>query len=262
MNATPNLSKIPFRAARPGQPFLLASDVDGTLLGDPEGEQQIKALVENLGENLIFSVITGRSRNSVLGLVAEGRLPQPQYIFSAVGTELLDCRDPQNALGEKFTARVAATWDLESLYALGEGPGVWRQDYPDGQPPFQAGFFWDGQEQSLAAFRQRLGDSDQYFVQTSSGMYLDVLPRSLGKGQAALFLQRELGLAPEDVLIAGDDGNDKVMFQTGLRGIVPANAAAELKAVAVESWHYHSPYPAGRGVLDGLRHFGLIVALL
>jgi hydroxymethylpyrimidine pyrophosphatase-like HAD family hydrolase len=258
MSSTSTPFEMWFRAARPIRSFLLASDVDGTLVGDSEGEGWIKALVEGLGENLIFCVVTGRSRNSVLGLVAEERLPQPRYIFSSVGTELLDCSDPSNALGEKFAGQVPTNWNLETLYAAGEGPGVWRQDYPDGQPAFQAGFSWDGQAESLAAFRQRLTDLDQYFIQTSSGMYIDVLPHCLGKGQAALFLQRELHLPPEDVIVAGDDGNDKVMFQTGLKGIAPCNAADELKAVASESWHYHSPYPAGRGVIDGLKYFGLI----
>ena len=43
---------------------------------------------------------------------------------------------------------------------------------------------------------------------------------------------------------------------TEYKGIVPVNALNELKALARQPWHYHSPLPAGRGVLDGLRHFG------
>jgi hydroxymethylpyrimidine pyrophosphatase-like HAD family hydrolase len=58
------------------------------------------------------------------------------------------------------------------------------------------------------------------------------------------------------VAVAGDSGNDRQMFETEYKGIVPVNALDELKALASKPWHYHSPYPAARGVLDGLRHFG------
>jgi hydroxymethylpyrimidine pyrophosphatase-like HAD family hydrolase len=59
-------------------------------------------------------------------------------------------------------------------------------------------------------------------------------------------------------VVAGDSGNDRVMFETGFKGIVPVNALDELKAVAQQPHHYQSPLPAGRGVLDGLCHFGFI----
>jgi sucrose-phosphate synthase len=71
-------------------------------------------------------------------------------------------------------------------------------------------------------------------------------------------LQQELGLDPERVVVAGDSGNDSEMFDTGFKGIVPVNALDELKAAACRPWHYHSPLPVARGVLDGLRHFGFV----
>lgn len=247
-----------FVATNPNHPFLLASDIDGTLLDDPKGERLIKSLVETLGEQMHFAVITGRSLDSITGLVAEGRLPQPDFMVGAVGTELVDFADPENTLGKKYAAQVSADWDLEAIYAQGEGSGIRRQDFPEGQPPFQAGFFWDGQANSLAAFHRRMTDLELYHIQTAAGIYIDVLPHPLGKGYAAMFLQKELGLPSKRAVVAGDSGNDQEMFTTGLQGIVPVNALDELKTVASAQWHYHSPYPAGRGVIDGLRHFGLI----
>jgi hydroxymethylpyrimidine pyrophosphatase-like HAD family hydrolase len=72
------------------------------------------------------------------------------------------------------------------------------------------------------------------------------------------FLQRELGLDSERVVAAGDSGNDREMFETGFKGILPANALDELRAIANQPWHYYSSLPAGRGVMDGLRHFGFV----
>jgi hydroxymethylpyrimidine pyrophosphatase-like HAD family hydrolase len=258
MNRIQQNSQIRVQSTNPGKPFLLASDIDGTLLGDPEGEQWIKTLVETLSEEIYFAVITGRSLISIANLVQEGRLPQPDFMVGAVGTKLVDFSDPDNALGKKFLEQVSVDWDLEELYRQGEGPGIRRQDFEEGQPPHQAGFFWGGQTDTLAAFHQRMPDLDQYHIQASAGIYIDVLPHPLGKGYAALFLQKELNLTPERVVVAGDSGNDQEMFTTGLKGIVPVNALDELKTLACEPWHYHSPYPAGRGVIDGLRHFDFI----
>ena len=75
MNSSIGPSRKIFRSSTPGKPFLLASDIDGTLVGDAEGERLIKLLVDSLGEDLHFAVITGRSLDSIAELVTEGRLP-------------------------------------------------------------------------------------------------------------------------------------------------------------------------------------------
>lgn len=239
-------------------PFLLASDLDGTLLGDETGEARLKALVERHAASLRLAYVTGRYRHSVLELIETGRLPRPDYIFSDVGTELLDLNDPENRLGQKYAAQVAPDWNLEAIYAQGTGAGVWPQDFPAGQPRFQAGFFWDGRAETLAAFYARMGPAHGWNMFPSYGEYLDVLPAPLGKGNAVRFLQKELGVAEARVVVAGDAGNDCQMFATGFKGILPVNALDELKTFANQPWHYHSPHPAALGVLDGLTHFGLL----
>ena len=247
-----------YRPSRPDTPFLLAADIDGTLLGDEQGAEWLKALAFAYPGSFYLALVTGRSLPSITVLIEEGRLPQPDFICCDVGTELLVCADPQNVLGKKYTARVSPDWDLEKIYALGEGEGVWRQEFPEGQPRFQAGFDWDGQAHTLAAFYDRLASFQECYVLPSYQTYIDVLPLPLGKGKVVQFLQQELRLDPARVVVAGDAGNDLQMFETGYQGILPVNARAELKTAACAPWHYHSPLPAARGVLDGLKAFGFI----
>ena len=244
--------------ATPHTPFLLASDLDGTLLGDETGEARLKAFAERYSASFRLAYVTGRYRHSVLDLIARGRLPRPDYIFSDVGTELLDLNDPENRLGQKYAAQVEPGWNLEAIYAQGTGEGVWPQDFPQGQPRFQAGFFWDGRPETLEAFYARMGQAHGWNIFPSYGEYLDVLPGPLGKGNAVRFLQAELGVEAERVIVAGDAGNDCQMFATGFKGVIPVNALDELKTFACQPWHYHSPHPAALGVLDGLRHFGFL----
>lgn len=247
-----------FYPIRPHDPFLLAADLDGTLLGDAQGEAWLRAFALRYPGSFYLAFVTGRTLSSILELVDRERLPRPAFMCGNVGTELVDLGDPDNALGKKYVAQVPAGWDPEGIYALGEGPGVFRQEYPEGQPPFQAGFDWDGKPETLADFYRRMGHHDEYRLLPSHGMYIDVLPTPLGKGKAVQFLQQELGLDPARVVVAGDAGNDLEMFETGFQGILPANALEELRTAACQPWHYHSPLPAGRGVIDGLLHFGFI----
>ena len=249
---------VDFKITHPNQPLLLAADIDGTLLGDEQGAEELKALSSYCFSSFYLALVTGRSLPSILNLLQEDRLPQPDFICSDVGTELLVCADPKNVLGQKYTAQVSPAWDLETIYALGVGEGVWRQDFPEGQPRFQAGFYWNGQEQTLAALSSRLAQIQDYYILPSYQRYIDVLPLPLGKGKVVQFLQQELGLDPTRVVVAGDAGNDRQMFETTFKGILPSNARPELQAFARAPWHYHSPYPAARGVLDGLEYFGLI----
>ena len=246
------------RPAHPDIPFLLAADLDGTLLGDQAGEAWLKAFALKYASDFRLVYVTGRYRFSVLQLVDAGRLPRPDYICSDVGSEIFDLSDSQNVMGQKYASLVSPDWNIESIYARGEGLGVWRQDFPDGQPRFQAGFFWDGNSETLEAFYKHLGGYDDYHIYPSYGEYIDVLPAPLGKGNAVRFLQKELGMDASQVVIAGDSGNDRQMFETGFKGIIPVNALEELKVMASQPWHYHSPLPAAGGVLDGLRYFGFI----
>lgn len=253
------MKRLPPQTGHPAR-FLLASDIDGTLLNDESGEALFRQFAAKQDERFVLAYVTGRYRHSVLELIRQGRLPRPRFICSDVGTEILDLDDPANQAGEAYAAQVIHDWDLDEIYRLGIGEGITRQEFDEGQPRFQAGFYWDARPESLRAFNQRLSRLDGVYVQASYDTYIDVLPAPLGKGQAVGFLQKRLGLSHGQVVVAGDAGNDRQMFETGFKGIVPVNALDELKALAREDWHYHSPYPAARGVLDGLRQFGFIEA--
>lgn len=244
--------------ASPEQPFLLATDIDGTILGDEAGEILLKTLAQGFRRSFRLAYVTGRYEWSVLRVVEEGFLPRPDFICSNVGTDLLALDDPRNSIGQKYAAQVGPEWDLETIYRLGEGEGIRRQDFGEGQPPFQAGFFWNGNPRTLQAFRDRLAGLNHFHILPSYDEYIDVLPNPLGKGKAVEFLQKELSFDPQRVVVAGDSGNDRELFETQFKGIVPANALEELKAVASRPRHYRSPLPAGRGVLDGLCYFGFL----
>jgi HAD superfamily hydrolase (TIGR01484 family) len=254
-----NWNRVPtFRPTRADKPFLLAADIDGTLLGDKDGEDCLRRFIQDHGKSLRFAVVTGRTLRSVERLISEGRLPQPDYIASSVGTELTGCDAGKSGLCNKYAHLVTRPWEAEKIYEVGEGKGISRQNFEVGLPKFHAGFCWDGTDETLAAFRERVATVPGCRVVVSSGRYIDVIPEQIGKGEVVRFLQKELEVDHARVVVAGDSGNDMEMFETDFNGVVPENAFAELKLFARQRRHYHSAFPAALGVLDGLRHFGLV----
>jgi hydroxymethylpyrimidine pyrophosphatase-like HAD family hydrolase len=203
---------------------------------------------------MTLAYVTGRNRDDVLAQVALGRLPRPDYLVCDVGTTLHDLADPQNRLGAHFLGLAPAGWPAEALRAAGHHERTPLQG-PEGQGPHKASFYWDGAQASLLAFLDRLAPLPGWRLVPSAGRYLDVLPRTFGKDQAVRFLAAAVGAPLAQVLVAGDMGNDADMFRIGACGILPANALDEAVLAAAGSVHYHSRLPAGRGLLDGIRHF-------
>jgi mannosylfructose-6-phosphate phosphatase len=88
----------------------------------------------------------------------------------------------------------------------------------------------------------------------SSARDLDILPHKADKGTAAAFLATHWNTPPDRVLSAGDSGNDLSLFEHDFRGIIVANAQAELR----EFHHttvYHAKKSFAAGVLDGIEYW-------
>src|SRR5690606_12125543 len=93
----------------------------------------------------------------------------------------------------------------------------------------------------------------------SSARDLDVLPAPANKGNALRWLCRRLGVKLEEVIVAGDTGNDASMFQLpGVRGIVVENAEPELLQAVLGTDTHHAKGACAAGVLDGMIHHGMI----
>ncbi|NOU91739.1 Cof-type HAD-IIB family hydrolase [Paenibacillus sp. LMG 31456] len=66
----------------------------------------------------------------------------------------------------------------------------------------------------------------------SEPTYLEVLPRSVSKGQALKMLVNRLGIEMQEVIAIGDNLNDLEMIRTAGLGVAVGNAHPELKAHA------------------------------
>jgi hydroxymethylpyrimidine pyrophosphatase-like HAD family hydrolase len=203
--------------------LVLATDLDGTLLaGTQEARRRIRDLFSGALVDAKLIYVTGRGVESVIPLLSDSTLPQPDYIIADVGATVLhgDLR-PVVPLHHA----IAAGWPGPQviLQRLAHFPLLRRQTVPQER---RCSFFVNegGITDALRAAVEEL-DCDLLF---SAGRYLDVLPRGINKGNTLRKLAEAEGFDLDSIVVAGDTLNDLSMHTTGFKGIVVGSAEPEL----------------------------------
>jgi sucrose-6F-phosphate phosphohydrolase len=244
---------------------LLSTDLDGTVLGSPESLERFKAAWESIPQSRqpILCYNTGRLVPNVVALMNEAALPRSDYVLGGVGTQAFDVAAGRELPG--FQARFAQGWSLELVERTleREFPAVQRQP-PEFLHPYKSSWFLQAATpDTLAAIERKLQEVGvDAIIVYSSQRYLDVLPKHASKGKALIWLAQHLGVHPRAIAVAGDSGNDGSMFRIqGVRGILVENAQPELIEAALGTDTYSANGILAEGVMDGLRHYGVLEKL-
>jgi HAD superfamily hydrolase (TIGR01484 family) len=268
---------------------LLCTDLDRTLLpnGDeplsPAALPTLRRLIDEAG--LILAYVTGRDAGRVQQCIAQYDLPTPRFVVADVGTSIYRVTPSGWQQDPAWQANIAQQWrglcssDIQAL--LHDDSRLTAQE-PDRQRRYKQSYYLQRDEDTTALstdLQQRLGAADINATlvfsddpQQQQGL-LDVLPESASKRHGIEHLRNALGLAVEEVLFAGDSGNDLDVLVSPLPAVLVANAdkdvrSAVLRGVADTS-HAQSLYlargelelPDG-GILNGNYSAGIVEGLL
>ena len=245
--------------ALPRQPQLvLVSDLDGTLLdGPPRWRRLLYDWLEAERERVLLVYSTGRDLRSVARLLEVERemgLRPPHLVIGDVGCTV--------ACGTSLQPLPLAVDPIEALWRgraervlpLLEGmPGLSPQ--PISADRRLAYDILDRNALDPARLAALEGHGVDWLI--SGDRYLDVLPAGVNKGSTLMRLLEWLEIGAERVVTAGDSLNDLAMFETGLNGVMVANAEPGLLAALPRlSGIYRALGEGCEGILEGLLHFG------
>lgn len=238
---------------------LFSTDLDGTVVGDNTATARFRDFWQSLPDDIrpLLVLNSGRLLDDQFELMKAVPLPSPDYVIGGVGT-MLFCRD-QPSLRQAYSASLGKAFDTVKIEALVSGiSGISIQPERYQHEMKSSWYLRDASEEAIAGIETLLRDSGiGARIVYSSNRDLDILPRDADKGAALTWLCDHLEIGLDEVVVAGDTGNDRAMFELpGVRGITPANALPELKVLAQDR---DTIYSAGQaqadGIISGLRHW-------
>lgn len=237
--------------------MLLATDLDGTFLaGEPESRRRLYRLMDRRS-HLKLVWVTGRGRESVLSLLADPMLPQPDYVICDVGATVLDAAHMRPV--QPLQSGIESRWPGEHAVdeAMRAFPVLVRQEVP--QERRCSYYCSPGQLAEIRGDIERVAASLGCEALYSADRYLDILPRHTSKGNSLAALVAELKFPPKRVLVAGDTMNDLSMYAEGFLGVCVGESEPALLAATSETRAVlHADAPGCGGILQAIEHFGLL----
>ena len=253
-STAPALAERPRARRLPEFDRLIITDLDNTLTGDAEALSEFNELIRD-HQNIGFGIATGRRLDSAMELIEELGLPRPDLIDTDAGTQLHygDSLAPDLS----WRKQIGDAWCPEDVHAtLDPLPGVFVQEAKH-QSEFKISYEIDQKlAPSVATIKKLLREAGvRAKVVFSLGMYLDIIPVRGGRDMSLRHVLWKWGFSPENVLVAGDSGNDAGMLLGRTLGVVVGNYSPELERLRSRPRIYFAPSPHARGILEGINYY-------
>lgn len=231
--------------------LLLATDLDGTFLaGKSLYKQQLYRMIrEKQDLQLVF--VTGRGLETVIPLLNDPVIPNPDYIICDVGATIVNGHTLEPV--QPLQANIEEKWPghLAIYEKMKKVPGLVWQEVPQMR---RCSFYYD--ESTDLDMVYQLAEELNCDVLLSAAKYLDILPPGINKGFSLKQLIKLLQVPSDQILVAGDTLNDLSLYFTGYRGVVVGEAEDKLvKATESMQKVYQASKAGCGGILEAIEYF-------
>lgn len=236
---------------------LIITDLDNTLTGDPESLEKFSDLLRE-HDHIGFGIATGRRLDSALEMIEKLGLPKPDLIDTDAGTQLHYGEDLTPDLS--WQKSIGYAWKPDEVRAvLDNVPGLWLQVAAH-QSDFKISYEMDAkQSPGVTAIKKLLREAGlRAKVIFSLDMYLDIIPVRGGSDLSMRHVLWKWGFTPENVLVAGDSGNDAGMLLGRTLGVVVGNHSVELNRFRNRPRVYFAKAHHAAGVLEGIDYYNFL----
>lgn len=267
-------------AAVEGEPVLVVSDLDDTMIGDDDATAVFKRFWDTVavprGSRLVYN--TGRALHKCTALFEEKRqvLPQPDCLITSVGTKVYNHADGEWVVDQDHVALLDQDWDLNvvrdaayaALASVGRDSMHFRPPDEQNEHKVTCGVSVAALQLVLRQVQRDLkrGGVKARLITSGTGdwRFLDIVSCNAGKLLAMEYARQKLGFSHDATVAAGDSGNDIAMFEGHNRGVLVSNSQQDLldwlqrQQGSDDGRLVLAREPRARGILEGLARFGFL----
>ncbi len=233
---------------------ILISDIDNTLVGDKARLTDLLDLLDKNKDRIGWGVATGRSLEMTLDIMTEQNIPIPDILICSVGTEIY--YGPDLRIDKGWQHHLNHRWRPEEIKRVLADLDFLSSQGAEGQRRFKISYFMQDDREMLNKVIRVLREAKlRCKIIFSHGQFLDVLPHRAAKGKAIDYLKYKWEISPDNVMVAGDSGNDEDMLRSRCCGLVVANHSKELDHLKGKQRIFFSKHKYAGGIIDGLIHY-------
>jgi len=267
--------------------MILATDLDRTLLpnGPDEFSGELDTFFEKIAEaGISLWYVTGRNIEQFQEAKKKFGVCDPQYLIAHVGTRIYEHDGKHLIEMDSWSDHVHELnphWQREQIISLmpfaDYADAGLREQEDENQNAFKVSLYLDDHDKKdevVRTIRTRLANDGiepdiiwSFDPLKDDVGLIDILPKGATKLGALQFLEEHTGRVKQDIIYAGDSGNDLAPLTAGYRVIVVNNAPDDVKQ-EVRNTASNKAYIAkggeygdgnyANGVLEGLQHFGVV----
>jgi len=265
--------------------LFLCCDLDRTLIpnGDQAESEQARPLFSRIAQqkNLILAYVTGRNKEQIRDAIRTYDLPVPDYAVGDVGATIYQPDRDWHNLSE-WSQYVQESWHQSEWKDIKDRLNTLTfllLQEPEHQHRHKLSYYTDPEidqnsleEEILKHLLPSGIQSNVIFSQDEKkGVALvDILPQNASKRHAIEFLRQREKFNTDQVMFAGDSGNDLDALTGGVQAVLVKNASDTVRKQAISRMTSQSSpdrlflakgdflgmngnYSAG--ILEGLAHF-------